>query len=274
MKLCGYILIKDILVHEGGGHMKEFKEVELKDILNIIKKRIGIIILMPIIFALIGAIISSFILNPVYEASTTIIVMQNLPEGKEISKTDVDLSKSLIYTYAEMITSNTVINNTKNTLNLESINKDSVAVSAVKDTQILEVRVQNENPQIAMDIANTIVKEFMAEVLRITRTDNVAVVDYAVLPENPIKPNVLLNTLISGIIGLMLVLMIVFIAEYLDNTLKTENDIEKHLKISVIGSIYEFRLGEKYEHEYEREYGKHEEIYGEKSSIIVADRSI
>lgn len=244
--------------------MKENEELNLRDIVKIIKKHIKILIAAPFVFALIGALVSIFVLNPVYESSTTIIVRQNIVEGEEISKTDVDLSKSLIYTYAEMAKSNTVLGKTKKSLNLEEISGDSISVLPVKDTQILEVKVHNKDPELAMNIANTIVEEFMLEIIRITKTDNVAVVDYASLPSRPVSPNIIMNTVISGMLGEMLAMLIVFLLEYFDNTIKTEKDIEKHLKISIIGTISNFNQGGKQEHEH-AEYGK---VYGEKSSGI------
>lgn len=213
--------------------------VDLKDIIQILKKRIILILIVPVIFAVIGAIISIYLIEPVYESSTTIIVRQNKDNG-EINKSDIDLSKSLIYTYAEMAKANTVLENTKQELNLNDLERDSITVTPVKDTQILKVTVQNIDPKLATEIADTLVTEFTREIIRITKTDNVAVVDYAKIPNDPIKPNIVLNTAIAAVLGGMIVLFAIFVMEYLDNTIKTEKDINKYLEISVIGSIPDF----------------------------------
>ena len=224
---------------------EEYEVIELKEILQIIRKHIKILLIVPIGFAIIGAAISIFLIDPVYEASTTLIVSQSNDSGEAINKGDVDLGKSLIYTYAEMAKSNTVLDNTKQTLKIDELKGNSITVSPVKDTQILKIAVQNTNPQLATDIANTLVKEFTLEISRITKTENVAVVDVAKIPQNPIKPNKLMNTVIAGVLGEMLILLVVFLREYLDNTLKTEKDIEKYLGISVIGTIPNFNQGSK-----------------------------
>lgn len=238
---------------------EEYEVIELRDIIQIVKKHIILLIIVPIIFAIIGAIISIYFINPVYEASTTLIVNQSKDSGEAINKSDVDLGKSLIYTYAEMAKSNTVLDNTKKALTLGKLDEKTISVSPVKDTQILKIAVQNTEPQLAMDIANTLVEEFTLEITRITKIENVAVVDFARLPEKPIKPNKLMNTVIAGILGEMLILLIVFLMEYLDNTLKTEKDIEKYLGISVIGSIPNFNQGSK------QAYGK---IHSKRGSEI------
>lgn len=221
---------------------EEFDEIDLREIFQIIRKYLLLIIIIPIMFAAAGAVVSIFLVDPIYESSTTLIVRQKKDVEEEISKTDVDLSKSLIYTYAEMAKSYTVLANTAKKLSIEELNAKSITISPVKDTQILKVAVQNKDPLLAKDIADTLVEEFTLEIQRITKTDNVAVVDYARLPKQPIKPNVMINTAISGVLGGMIILFIIFLKEYLDNTVKTEKDIENILGLSALGAVPNFNI--------------------------------
>jgi capsular polysaccharide biosynthesis protein len=255
------LFLKEFKMYEN----EESDVIELREIFQIVRKHILIIILCPIIFALIGGAISFYLINPVYEASTTLIVRQQRDENEEISKTDVDLSKSLIYTYAEMAVSNTVIENTMDALNMEDLKADSITVSPVKDTQILKVAVQNSNPELAVKIADTLVEQFTLEIARITKTDNVAVVDYARLPKEPVKPNKIMNIAISAVLGEMAVLLVVFLKEYLDNTIKMEKDIETYLGVPLIGTIPNFNQGSM------QEYGK---VHSKRQSRLADSRSV
>lgn len=222
---------------------EDYDVIDLREIFHIIKKHIKLIFLVPIIFAILGALISIYLIAPIYESSTTIIVSQAKDSNEAIDIGDVNLSKSLVYTYAEMAKSNTVIENTKKELNLDELSDNSIRVFPVKDTQILKITVQNTNPQLAMDIANTLVEKFTTEIIRITSTDNVAVIDYARMPEEPIKPDKFMNIAISAVLGEMIVIFVIFVREYLDNTLKSEKDIEKYLGIPTIGIIPNFNQG-------------------------------
>lgn len=237
-----------------------YDAIDLREIFQILKKYIKSIIIVPIIFGVIGALISIYLIDPIYESSTTIIVRQDKKDNEEINIGDVNLSKSLVYTYAELAKSNTVIERTKKSLNLNELDDDLITVSPVNDTQILKVTVQNKIPQLSMNIANQLVKEFTTEIVRITKSDNVAVVDEAKLPINPIKPNKLMNIVIASILGEMVVLLVVFLIEYMDNTIKTEKDIENYLGISVIGTIPNFNQGSK------QAYGKVRNKRGSKVS--------
>lgn len=224
---------------------EEFNEIDLMEIFKIIRKYLLLIIIIPMVFAGIGAVVSIYLIQPVYESSTTLIVREDKDAEEKISISDVNLSKSLVYTYAEMAKSYTVLDNTAKTLNIDKLDGNSITVSPVKDTQILKVAVQNTDPVMARNIADTLVHEFTLEIQRITKTNNVAVVDYARLPMWPVKPNIIMNTAIAGILGFMVILLIVFLKEYFDNTAKTEKDIENILGLSILGAVPNFNHGSK-----------------------------
>ncbi|MBS3948525.1 MAG: lipopolysaccharide biosynthesis protein [Dethiobacter sp.] len=63
------------------------------------------------------------------------------------------------------------------------------------------------------------------------------VVARAVVPTNPIKPQKVLNVAIAFVLGLMLSVFLAFFLEFLDNTIKTPADVQRHLAIPVLGSI-------------------------------------
>ncbi len=52
----------------------------------------------------------------------------------------------------------------------------------------------------------------------------------------------MLNIAIAGVLGLMFGIFLVFLLEYLDNTIKTPKDVEKYLQLSVIGAIPKVKM--------------------------------
>lgn len=74
--------------------------------------------------------------------------------------------------------------------------------------------------------------------------DNVSILSEARLAENPapIKPNPKLNMAIAFVVGLMTAVGLAFLLEFLDNTIKTEKDVENYLGIAVIGVIPPFEV--------------------------------
>jgi len=108
---------------------EEYDVIDLAEIIEILKKHVKWLIIFPVVFAVIGAAVSIWLINPVYEASTTIIVRQDKGMDEEIDIGDVNLGKGLVYTYAEMAKSNTVIDNTRKKLNMNNLDKSMITVS-------------------------------------------------------------------------------------------------------------------------------------------------
>ena len=215
--------------------------IDLKEYFYIIKKRAWIIALITVTAMIASGIISFFLLSPVYETKTTLIVnTEQVNETNTITGDQLNVTQKLTLTYGEIIKSRTVIDEVIQALNLNmeygEVSK-MITVSPVKDTQIIAITVQDTNPQRAADIANTIPRVFTKEVKRITKANSVEVIDKAVVAENPIKPNKIMNIAIAGVLGVMIGLFIIFVLEYMDNKIKTPQDIEKYIELPILGVI-------------------------------------
>ena len=215
--------------------------IDLREYFGIIKKRFWIIALLAIVSAFVSGVISFFMLNPVYEAKSTLIVNTDKQEETQtVTGDQITVTQKLAVTYGEIIKSRIVLDEVIKNLKLKTTYESlsgQITVSPVKDTQIISISVQDTNPTKARDIANQIPRVFTKEAKRITKANDVQVIDKAILPKNPIKPNKVMNVLIAFVLGTMVGLFIVFLLEYLDNKIKTTQDIEKHLGLPVIGVI-------------------------------------
>ena len=215
--------------------------IDLREYFGIIKKRFWIIAIITVIAAVVSGIISFFMLKPVYEAKSTLIVNTEKNEETEMITGDqFSVSQKLTVTYGEIIKSRSVLEAVIKNLNLDDSYEDlvnNITVSPVKDTQIISISVQDTNKEKARDIANEIPKVFKKEAKRITKANDIQVIDKAILPQNPIKPNKMMNMAIAAVLGAMIGLFVVFLIEYLDNKLKTPQDIEKYLGLSVLGVV-------------------------------------
>ncbi|MCR1876277.1 Wzz/FepE/Etk N-terminal domain-containing protein [Paraclostridium bifermentans] len=193
--------------------------IGIKGYLQIIKRRSWIIFLITFIAIFVSAGVSFFAVNPVYEANTTLLVDINKKPGAEMVTTEqLSVSEKLAVTYGEIIKSKSVLNEVEDSLDLncgyEELS-DKVNVSSINKTQIISVSVQDTNPKRATDIANAIPTAFQQEVKRITQANDVKVIDKAVVPNKPIKPNKATIIAISAILGIMISLFIIFLLEYI-----------------------------------------------------------
>ena len=99
--------------------------------------------------------------------------------------------------------------------------------------------MQDEQHFIAVDIANTVANVFQQEIPKLMNVDNVNVLSPAIHKDEPapVKPNKMLNVAIATVIGLMLGVGIAFLLEYLDTTVKSEQDVEELLGLPIIGLV-------------------------------------
>ena len=215
--------------------------IDLREYFAIIKKRFWIIAIITVVAMVVSGVISFFMLSPVYESKSTLIVnTEKNEETQMITGDQFSVSQKLAVTYGEIIKSRAVLESVISNLKLDSEYEDlveKITVSPVQDTQIISISVQDTNPKKARDIANEIPKVFEKEVKRITKANDIQVIDKAILPQNPIKPNKIMNVAIAAVLGMMIGLFVVFVLEYLDNKIKTPQDVEKHLDLPILGVI-------------------------------------
>lgn len=221
------------------------QEIDLRQVWDILKKRWLIIVSIPLLAALTSGIVSFFILKPVYQASTTLIVGKKAgEEGVQAIQTldynTIQANLRLAKTYGEIAKSRTVEENVIKQLNLpltpEQLD-NKITVNPVTDTEVLEISVQDHDPVLAAQIANANAQKFSEAVIEIKKIDSVSIVDTAVAPAAPIKPQKTRNVLIAFAAGLIASLGLAFLLEFLDNTIKTTKDVEEFLGIPVLGII-------------------------------------
>lgn len=148
--------------------------------------------------------------------------------------------QKLLQTYAETIKTNEVIqaaiNNTNADLSVKDV-KDSLTVTSIADTQILQIKYKNNDPEVAKSILENITNEFVILAKELVPNGNVRVIEAVQLPEDPVAPNKKMNIAIAFLLGLMVSVGLVFLLEYLDNTFKTKENLERELNIPVLGLI-------------------------------------
>lgn len=216
--------------------------ITLQDIFKTLKKRLSLIIILTIIALAISAVVSYFVITPIYQSSTQILINQEKTEVNTFSSQDIETNLQLINTYNVIIKSPAILSLVIDELDLNTTPAaltNKITVNNAEDSQVVNITVQDPDPQRAVDIANKTAQVFQAQIKTLMQVDNVSVLTPAVLGGNPspVKPDPMLNMAIAAVIGLMLGVGLAFLLEYLDTTVKTEEDIEELLNLPVLGLI-------------------------------------
>lgn len=229
------------------------EELDLKELFSIFWNKKIWIIIITIIFIIIGAVYSYVFVKPEYQASTTLLLAktnseentEGMTNSESITQTDLTLNQKLVSTYSVLVQSKSVIREVINNLGIDGLEeeelKKSVTVNAVEDTEVIKITVTNKNPDYAAKIANEIANVFSKKVTEIYKINNVYIVDVAEIENEPYNINHIKDIVIFAFIGIVIACAYILIANMLDNTIKSETDIEK-MDMTVLAQLpmYDF----------------------------------
>ena len=222
--------------------MNEMEEqvISLSEIFETIKKRWIMIVAITLSATLISGILSFFVIKPVYETSTKLFIGKEEREDTVYNTNDIQMYQKLLQTYAQAIKTKDLVGRAINSLNYElepSKVVGALTVTPVTDTQILQIKYKSKNQQEAVDVLKNITEQFIITSKELVPNGNVRVIEEVEFPENSVSPNKKMNIAIAFLLGLMVSLGLVFLLEYLDNTYKNKEQLEKELDIPVLGVI-------------------------------------
>ena len=223
-------------------------EIDILELLYVLKSKLIYIIATVIVFALLGLIYSKVFITPMYKASTTFVlskskdnINQTDNNNEAITQSDITLNSKLVSTYSEIIKSKTIAKSVMATLGIDNMSVNEfisrVSVSSKENTELIEITVSNEDPNLSAKIANSLAEVFRDKVNEVYNIDNLSIIDVAEPNSVPYNVGTVKNIMIFSIIGLVISCGVIFIIAYFDDTVKDEKDVEALLNIPVIASI-------------------------------------
>ena len=218
----------------------EEQEIRLDEIFDALKKRWLMIVSITLIAAIIAAVLSFFVIKPKYEASTKLFIGKEEAESQGYSQNDVTMYQKLMKTYTATIKTKDLVEKALGSSNLEVDTKsvlENLTVTSLADTQILEVKYKSIDPMEAKTIIEEITDEFIETSKKLVPNGNIQIIESVEMPEKPVSPNKKMNIAIAFALGLMVGVGLALLLEFLDNTFKTKEQVERELEIPVLGTI-------------------------------------
>lgn len=227
--------------------MNDTVELDLRLLGAVLFKRIWIILLSAVIA---GAVLLLYTVNfvtPQYKADVTMYVNNNSSINSQyISSSDLAVAKSLVETYTNIISSNTVLEKVAEETGLgitASQIRGMLSATAVGETEMFKVSILTPDPQMSMDIANVIAEVAPDEIARIIPGSSAKVVDYARIPNGRHSPSYTTSALLGFLFGGIVAIAVVLIQHMMDNRVQKEEDLELIYNAPVLGCIPEMSEG-------------------------------
>ena len=217
--------------------MQETQEqtIDLRGIINIIRKRLGLILFSTFVVLVLGSIYTFLIATPVYTATTQLVVKLPNSDNSSAYAGQVAGNIQMANTINQVIVSPVILDKVQSNLNLPSnAFQKQVTATNLTNSQVITLTVKYSNPYVAQKIADETANIFSMEAANLLNVTNVNILSKAKAQTTPISPKPKLYLAISVIAGLVLGLAIALLKELFDNKINKEEDIET-LGLTVLG---------------------------------------
>lgn len=213
-------------------------EIDLLEIFYALKKKILLVLMVALAGGCIAAAYTHFLMTPIYSSTSSILVLSK--ETTLTSLADLQLGTSLTSDYKVLITSTPVMEQVILDLDLDMTAeqlKGSVSINNPTDTRILEITVNNTDPKMAKKIVDEIANVSSSYIGDKMEVIPPKIIEIGKIATVRTSPSVKKNAELGFLLGFLACAAIVVVYAVMDDTIKTEEDIEKYLGVSVLAKV-------------------------------------
>jgi capsular exopolysaccharide synthesis family protein len=220
--------------------------VDLHDYLRVVRKRWRTIVAVTLALVAVAALVTLW--SPkVYQAHTQLFVSTSAGDDSSQLLQGSSFTQQRVKSYSDVITTPTVLNPVIDELDLQT-DADrlgrQISASVPLDTVLIDVMVNDADPQQAARIADAVGKQFSQTVAELERVSDrsaspvkVSVVRPPSTPSTPVSPKPARNIALGVVLGLMLGLGAALLRDLLDTSIRTERDVKDVTEETVIGGV-------------------------------------
>lgn len=244
----------------------ENDEIDLKAIFSLFLSKLWLIILMAILGGTTAFCFSKFLMPLKYSSYISMYVQSytTFNENPEHNYNNINNSKQLINTYMEVLKDDAVLNAVAEKLRGEFDNstleenftvvdgritpasiRSCISVSSVPDTSKLTFSAVTKNAEVSAAICNNIAEvapDYLEDAVGVGQINTIGT---AKVNNNPVAPNVKKNTVLGALAAAALIMFLIFIIDFFDNTIKESGWLSSRFNKAMIGEIQQFEVEKK-----------------------------
>lgn len=213
-------------------------EIDLLELCYMLLRHVKLLATCLLAGAVLAGVVTKFLITPIYTASSQIYIFTKTTSVTSLA--DLQIGTQLASDFEILGTSRPVIERVIRDLRLDTTYEQllqTITVNNLSNSRILEITVENPDPQLACDISNAMAESLSLRVAEIMNTDQPSIVADAVVPAKPSSPSLKRNVLLGALLGFVLCAGVLVVKFLLDDTIKTAEDVEKYLHINTLAAI-------------------------------------
>lgn len=221
-----------------GNQQNDEIEIDLFELLGVLRARLGSILLTGIMLAAVFGMGTMFLVESRYESTSKLYIVSQT--SSLTSLTDLQAGSQLTQDYMVLVNSRPVLEKVIDNLGLDLTYEEllrMVALNNPADTRILEITVTINDPYMAKEIVDEISEVSVSRIAAIMNVDEPTVIEYGHLEDSPSSPDLRKNILLGGLAGLLISAVIGIVMYLLNDSVRTEEDVEKYLGLNTLGVI-------------------------------------
>lgn len=221
-------------------HRNDEMEIDLLQLWKVLKKNWRLIVLSTVCVSLLVTIYTFFFIPKKYASESTIFLTPKVNENGYVDQSSISSNNNLINTYISIIKGDSTLSGVAETVGNDLSVKDiksTLSVTNDANTQIIRIKSTTTNPQLSKDIVETIVNQFSDEMLQKLNVQNISVIDYAKVNENPVSPSKTKNAVMGAMVGFVISCGYVTLQFLFDKRLRNKSEAENYLGIPVLAEI-------------------------------------
>ena len=212
--------------------------IDLWELISALKKRALIILAACLLGGVVAGGYTKLCITSMYTATSSMLVTTQ--ETTLTSIADLQLGSALTGDYSILATSRSVLEEVIEDLGLNMNHhqlRGSITITNPEGTHIMEVTARSSDPETAKKIADTMAvvsAQYIKEKMEVAPPK---IIEEAEVPSSPVSPSMNKNVMMGALAGFALAAAIVILFAIMNDSIKTEDDIERALGIPTLAVI-------------------------------------
>lgn len=221
-----------------GGSANHANTVDLLELMYRLMAGWKFMIGLPLVFVLAAGLATVFIVTPMYEATATIYVLNR--SDSAINMSDLQIGIALTSDYIKVFRIWEVHEEVISNLNLPYTYKEMeshLTVTNDPNTRMLDITFQSASAKEAASVANEYAKVGSQYIADTMATDKPSMMSVALVPANPVSPNLPKNLVLSFLLGLILACGTIMVRMLTDDKYKTAEEIRRYTGMATLAVV-------------------------------------
>jgi capsular polysaccharide biosynthesis protein len=215
-------------------------ELDLMGLLLHLKRKIWLILVVTVVAALIGYVGAKMLTTPLYTATTQVYVYQKEADYEYMDYNGIALASQLRRDCAVVIKGESVAQEVIEELGLKMDPKalgKAIRVTTEDNTRFLNISYTASDPVLATTVVNKVREVAAVRTKELMGRDVLINTFEASLPQAETTTNIRKSTLIAAAVGAAAMTALLVIFFLLDDTIRTEDDVQTYLGLSTLAVI-------------------------------------